>query len=120
MWSEIASDEADFDNLGIVLPSAYYALLMGAYVDAGSGRFVLENGQIINIPTIYSNNMPANNILMGDFSKFVMGVWGGVDLVINPYTKAKEGLLEIVVNQFFDMGCLYPQAFCKITDATLS
>lgn len=120
MWAAIAADEALFNELGIAMPADYYALLMGAYVDAGSGRFVLENGQINGIPVIYSNNMPANNLLLGDFSKFVLGVWGGVDLVINPYTRAKESILEVVVNQFFDMGCLYPQAFCKITDATLS
>lgn len=120
MWAAIAADEALFSELGIAMPADIYAFLMGAYVDAGSGRFVLENGQINGIPVIYSNNMPANNILLGDFSKFVLGVWGGVDLVINPYTRAKESILEVVVNQFFDMGCLYPQAFCKITDASIA
>jgi len=120
MWAAIAADEAMFSELGIAMPADYYAFLMGAYVDAGSGRFVLENGQINGIPVIYSNNMPANNLLLGDFSKFVVGVWGGVDLVINPYTRAKDGVLEVVINQFFDMGCLYPQAFCKVADATLS
>jgi hypothetical protein len=122
MWALIAADNADFDNLKVATTAAIYAFLQGAYIDAGSGRFLVENGVVngVGTPVIYSNNIPANNILMGDFSKFVMGVWGGVDLVINPYTRAKENILEVVVNQFFDMGCLYPSAFCKVTDATLS
>lgn len=120
MWAAIAADNADFDNMSVVTTASLYAFLQGAYIDAGSGRFILENGVLsgVGTPIIYSNNMPAGNILMGDFSKFVLGVWGGVDLVINPYTRAKESILEVVINQFFDMGCLYPTAFCKITDAT--
>lgn len=120
MWAAIAADNADFDNMKTVTTASLYAFLQGAYIDAGSGRFILENGVLsgVGTPIIHSNNMPAGSILMGDFSKFVMGVWGGVDLVINPYTKAKESILEVVINQFFDMGCLYPSAFCAITDAT--
>lgn len=120
MWAAIAADNADFDNMSVVTTASLYAFLQGAYIDAGSGRFILENGVLsgVGTPIIYSNNMPAGNILMGDFSKFVMGVWGGVDLLINPYTKGKENIVEVIINQFFDMGCLYPSAFCKITDAT--
>ncbi len=120
MWKEIAADNADFDNMSTVTTASLYAFLQGAYIDAGSGRFILENGVLsgVGTPIIYSNNMPAGSILMGDFSKFVMGVWGGVDLLINPYTKGKENIVEVIINQFFDMGCLYPSAFCKITDAT--
>ena len=122
MWKAIAEDNADFDNMKAVTTASIYAFSQGAYIDAGSGRFLVENGVINGVGTsiIYSNNMPANNILMGDFSKFVMGVWGGVDLVIDPFSKAEQSLLRIIVNQFFDMGCLYPSAFCKATDVTLS
>lgn len=119
MWEAIASDNADFGNPNIAMTAAIYAYCANQTIDAGSGRFILENGQINGVPVTWSNNMPANNILMGDFSKFVLGVWGGVDLVINPYTKGKEATVEVIINQFFDMGCLYPGAFCKITDASV-
>lgn len=122
IFANVAGDNAWFDDgkSGIAMTAAIYAFLANAPIDAGSGRFVLENGQINGLPVIWSNNIPTNYILFGDYSKFVVGQWGGVDLVLNPYTRAKDNILEVVINQFFDMGCLYPKAFCAVTDATLS
>ncbi len=118
-WAEIAADNADIDTLGIVMPAANYAFLANAPIDAGSGRFVLEDGRIIGINAIHSNNMPAGTILMGVFNQFVVGQWGGIDLMVNPFTKGKEALIEVIVNTFFDMGAYRPTSFCALTGVTM-
>lgn len=119
-WAAIASDDADIDTLKIVTTATIEAAMRGAYLDAGSGRFLMENGKVIGIDTIYSNNCPANTIIMGVWNQFVVGQWGGIDLIANPYTKAKENLIELIINANFDMGCYYPEAFCVATDVTLA
>lgn len=119
MWAAIFSDNADLDALNIVTTAAIAAYLKTTKIDAGSGRFLWENGQVVGYNAIASNNMPASSIIMGVFNQFVVGQWGGIDLVVNPYTRAKENILEIVINSFWDMGALYPEAFCVVEDATV-
>lgn len=119
MWAAIAADNADLDTLNIVTTPAIAAYLKTTKIDAGSGRFLWENDMVVGYNAIHSNNMPASSIIMGVFNQFVVGQWGGIDLVVNPYTRAKENILEIVINSFWDMGALYPEAFCICEDATL-
>jgi HK97 family phage major capsid protein len=120
MWAMLAADNsADLGEISIGTTAAIYAFLEGAYVDAGSGRFVLENGKVNGRNAIWSNNVAADTIIMGDFSQFVVGQWGGYDLLVNPYTKGKEAIIEVIINSFFDMGCLRPTAFVVADDVTL-
>jgi HK97 family phage major capsid protein len=120
MWAMLAADNsADLGAISSATTSAIYAFLEGAYLDAGSGRFVLENGKIRGKDVIWSNNVADGTIIMGDFSQFVVGQWGGYDLLVNPYTKGKEAIIEVIINSFFDMGCLRPTAFVKATGVTL-
>lgn len=117
-WAAIAAQNAP-DMIKIVTTPAILAHQMGAYLDAGSGRFLTEDGKTVGWDTIWSNNIPADTIIVGDFAQFVVGQWGGIDLVINPYTRAKENLLEVVINSHWDMGCYRPKSFVVINDATL-
>lgn len=119
-WAAIASDNADIDTLKIVTTATIEAFLRGAYLDAGSGRFLMENGKIIGLDAIYSNNCPANTIIMGVWNQFVVGQWGGIDLVANPYTKAKENLIELIINCNFDMGCYHNESFHVGTNVSIS
>lgn len=120
MWAMLAADNsADLGEISIATTSAIYAFLEGAYLDAGSGRFVLENGKVNGKNIIWSNNVASETLIMGDYSQFVVGQWGGYDLLVNPYTKGKEAIIEVIINSFFDMGCLRPTAFVKATGVTL-
>jgi hypothetical protein len=40
---------------------------------------------------------------------------GGVDLVIDPYTSARNGVVEITATQLVDIAVAYEKAFNKIT-----
>lgn len=121
MWKMLADDNAaDLGDISIATTAAIYAFLEGAYLDAGSGRFVLENGKINGRDVIWSNNVASDTIIMGSFDKFIVGQWGGFDILVNPYTKGKEATIEVIINSFWDMGCLRPTAFVVASDATLS
>lgn len=119
-WASIVSDNADLDMMSIITTPSIIAFLRGAYLDAGSGRFLMENGTIAGMSATYSNNIPANTILMGVWNQFVVGQWGGIDLVANPYTKAKENLIELIINANFDMGCYHNESFHVGTNVSIS
>ena len=42
-------------------------------------------------------------------------MWGGVDLVLYPYTLADSGSIRIVASQLADVAVRHPLAFQKIT-----
>lgn len=128
MWSAIAADNADIDQLAWLTTPGIKAYLMGLVVDAGSGRFVWENDNVLGYNAVASNNVPStltkgtsvsvcHAIILGVWNQLVIGQWGGVDILVNPYTRAKENILEVVLNANFDVKVKYEQAFCYMKDA---
>jgi hypothetical protein len=51
--------------------------------------------------------------LFGNWSDLVIGQWGGVDLLVNPFTKGKEANVEIIINAWFDSAVRRAASFCK-------
>ena len=131
MWTAIMADNADIGNLAWLTTPGIKAYLSGLVVDAGSGRFVWENDNVLGYNAAVSNNVPStltkgtstsicHAIIFGVWNQLVIGQWGGIDLLVNPYTRAKENILEIVINANFDVKVKYEQAFCYMKDAKIS
>jgi HK97 family phage major capsid protein len=58
----------------------------------------------------------ADQAIFGDFSQVIYGQWLGNDLVIDPYTGKREGLVEICLQQVIDMVVRQSKAFAISTD----
>ena len=65
-------------------------------------ELVLDGNDIDGTPVIANSDVPTTQYAYGDFSNIVMGTWGNVDLIIDPYTLAAENSVRIVVNAFVD------------------
>ena len=48
----------------------------------------------------------------------MIGTFGGLDLVIDPYTNGSTGVENIYAYQLMDIGVLRPDAFQKVTLTT--
>ena len=81
-------------------------------------------GNLVNgYPTYYSNGVTkdtgvSGDFLFGDFSKLFIGMFGGLDITVDPYTKAIHGEVRLIVNQYIDWGITQPGAFVKATSLT--
>ena len=64
-----------------------------------------------------SNAVLADRVVLGDFSQLLVGLWGGVDLVVDPYTNACNGVVNVTANAFADTAVRQPCAFVVSTDA---
>lgn len=57
-------------------------------------------------PLLVTNDIPDINgehgIVFGDFSELVIGQWGDLDITVDHYTKATDGMIRLVVNTYFD------------------
>jgi len=79
---------------------------------AGSQYIFGDDNRINGYGTVVSNQLNSNDVLMGNFSDCVVGMWGGLDLLVDPYTKSKSGEVKIIVHQDFDVAVRRAQSFC--------
>lgn len=91
------------------------------------GNFIFnEDMQVYGHAVRHSTNVPSditkgsntdlNAIIFGDFSQLTLAQWGGLDLLVNPYTLAKTAQVEIIANIWVDFIITRPQAFAVIKD----
>jgi HK97 family phage major capsid protein len=58
------------------------------------------------------------DFLFGDFSKLFIGMFGGLDITIDPYTLASNAEVKLIVNQYIDWGVTQSGSFVKGTSIT--
>lgn len=118
-FGDIVDAEAELDAANVtgaytyILSPKAKAALRTLSKDAGSGRFVLEDGEIEGSKALVSNNVTAKGFVVGDFTDYVIAQWGAIDLVVDNYTKATEGKVRLVVNAYFDAKPRRATSFVK-------
>lgn len=55
-----------------------------------------------------------------DWSMLVVGLFGAVDVVVDPFSLATTGMVRITINQFIDVACRQPACFAFMDDALTS
>lgn len=79
--------------------------------------FIMEDGKVNGYTVLDTNQAADDLVYFGVFSQCVLGLWGGVTLLVDPYTQAGSGLVRIHTEFFADVGVLQPTAFCVSTDS---
>ena len=61
-------------------------------------------------------------VLFGNFAELLVGQWGPIDLLIDPYSRGRDGVVRIVVNSFWDAIVRRSGAIAKayMLDGTVS
>lgn len=66
--------------------------------------------------------VPAANsfeVYFGDFSKSVVGQWGGLEIVVDPYKDAQKGQINLTIIGLFDTGLVNKRGMVILTDASI-
>lgn len=115
LWGLIAGADAAVGNEKFILNSKLAAGLKATKKDAGSGRFVMENGLIDGEGSIVTNLVEEladlQTLIYGNFSELYIGQWGGVNFTADPYTGASTGEVLIYSNLYADVQAANPEAF---------
>lgn len=94
-----------------VMTEAMKAELMDVKVDEGSGRFLCENNTILGYPVYTTSEIGAGNIGFGDWSYQAAGFFGDWNMVVDPYTLARNNAVDFVLNARFGTVTLREDAF---------
>jgi HK97 family phage major capsid protein len=71
---------------------------------------ICEGGEVNGYKLLVSNAVPSvtlaagaeQPLVFGNFSDMIIGQWGALDIVVDPYTKAADGKIVLVINAYFD------------------
>lgn len=122
---EIETDDAEDGSLIHLTNPAVKAQLMTTKADAGSGIYLSDK---IAYPLFTTNQMPSNltkgtataicsSLILGSFRENLMlGLWSGLDVIVDPYSKSSEAVTKIVMHQDADIAVREIKAFQAIND----
>lgn len=117
METEIAADNADVNSMAYVLNARGRGaakttpkFASGASVsDAG---VIWEPGNTLNgYRAEVTNQVQDGDVFFGNFADLVVGMWGGLDMTVDPYSLSKSGGLRIVVFQDVDFAVRRVESF---------
>lgn len=115
METEIASDNADVPSMAYVTNPAIRGYLKGVrkIATATDSNTIWEPGNTINgYRTEITNQVAAGDVFFGNWADLLIGMWGGLDLTVDPYTHSKKGRVRIVAFQDVDFTVRRAASFC--------
>lgn len=56
-------------------------------------------------------------IIFGNWADLIIGMWGGLDLKVDPYTKATSGTIRVIGLQDVDVAARHTESFAVMKDA---
>lgn len=104
-----------------VMPRSGYAILKSKPLTDGDSK-TLINGKFSGGETFDGYDAfgttfcPAGHILYGAFEHVTVGMWDGLEIIVDPYTRAKFGEVEITVNRLIDVQVRNAEAFAVINN----
>ena len=104
-------DEALVNNLAYITSVKGAGILKSTLRAANVAEgFILKGGVANGYPVYATTGMASGlqtgtdeeGIVFGNWADFVIGQWGALDITVDPYTKAGDGMVRLVINAFFD------------------
>ena len=123
-FKDVCDMEAKIEDANVIGECKYVmsnkakAALRNMAKSAKSTELVMEAGAIDGTEVLNTSNVEEQNVVYGDFSNLAIGQWGSIDLLVDPYTKAADGQVRLVINAFFDAKVLRDGAFAYGTTAS--
>lgn len=129
----VAVDNADIGRLAYVTNAKVRGILKKTFVDSGSNAERVWDTRSGNTPlngysAIVSNQVSStltkgtaedicSAIFFGNWADLVIGMWGGLDIMVDPYTASTTGTVRVVALQDVDVAVRHPESFAAMLDA---
>lgn len=135
METAIAADDADIGTMAYVTTPEIRGAAKTTQIFSGTNGAPIwtggvEDGEMNGYRAFASNQLsktlgtsspPAEHgILFGVWENVLVGEWGAMEILIDPYTRGGRGLIRLIVFLIADVNCRYPEAFAKGTGLVLT
>ena len=120
MKGKVAATGVEMVGFCYVMSENMKSILEATPIDAGSGRMIIENGTIKGYPVFtteyinYGSNKEkagVEYIAAGCFGYLALNQYGDLRIVVNPYSRAGEDIVEVTINGDWSLTTLSSEAF---------
>ena len=127
--SEVAIDNALFGSLAYVTNAKVAGKMKKVESVLGYPDWLLEDGKANGYDVVVTNAIPSNltkgntssacsAMIFGNFNELLIGQWGGLDMIIDPFTSKGKAIVEVSALAYHDILVRRPEAFAAIKDIT--
>ncbi len=124
---KVQADGLSVANSSFVMNPAEYASFINTERTSGNGEYVVNPelrsesmavGTALGVPVYVSDQMTAGQAVFGDFSKAILGIHHGANVIeVDPYHDFAKGSIAVRLIGDVSFGLLNPNAFCSIKSA---
>lgn len=133
--TETATDDADFGKLAYLTTPGVAGQLKTTKRDVAGNGYIWEGpnqgGGLVNgYPALTTTLMPSNlskgsgsnlhAMIFANWMELIIAQWGGIDLIVDPYTNAKKGMVDLHVNTYWDIALMHLASFCICNEIDIS
>jgi len=129
--SAVSVANAAIGQMAYLVNATTRGKLKKTLIDAGSGEKVWDrkspDSPLNGYVAAMTNAVPSNgskgsgvnlsSIVFGNFNDMLIGMWGALDLTVDPYSKSTSGAVRIVALQDVDVAIRHAESFASMTDA---
>jgi hypothetical protein len=136
LWTEVAVDNADSGSLGFLTNNKVIGKMMATQkVPTYGNDFVVNqfpdaNGftamagarcgvsnQVSSALTKGTSSGVCSAVFFGNWADLLIGQWGGLDVLVDPYTGGAAGTVRVRVLQDVDVAVRHAESFSAMLDA---
>lgn len=117
-FAEVVEMESAIDTNNALLGSLAYLThpttrggMKTKSVDTGSGRFVWEGETVNGYRAVASSQVTSGGVFFANWSDLLIGMWGGLDITVDPYSLSTSGGVRVVALQSVDVAVRQPKSF---------
>jgi hypothetical protein len=116
--------DVPLENLRVLCGATAYRTARQVSMDQGSGLLVagtpLGRRSVLGYDAVISSSVTAGNIYFADQANMVQATWGGMNIMVDPYTDAHLGVVRILANVYKDFTTLQGAGFRGLSSFDLT
>lgn len=119
METNANSKNANRGSMGYILSSTLWGAAKTTLKASGVSGYILENGMINGYKADFTNQFAANSAVFGNFADVYLGNWGGIDILVDPFSLGDKGEIKLQLFYYCDAKVtLGAKSFAKLTIAS--
>lgn len=126
--TEVSTDNADMGTLAYLTNAKVRGRLKQTEKFSTTGQVIWDGNLVNGYRALVSNQVRSNltkgtasgvasAIFYGNWADMLLGMWGGMDMLVDPYTHSTSGTMRVVTLQDVDFAFRHAQSFSVMLDA---
>lgn len=115
MKGDLATSGANLDRAAFLASGAGFNLLSERDGVAGTGIPLMDNQRMMLAHKVHAIPQLSDALILGDWSQLVVVRFGFINIMVNPFVRAHEGMIRVLCESFIDSVVLEAGAFSIAT-----